>query len=100
VKPYLVHKTWVDLDHVLAICSEPAVMPVWHPLHHDSASVNVEMMFRSDRLSIFLGELPDVELAGNSAPGTAAKVIIAAFIAAWKTKDESPGPCQPSLGPC
>jgi len=103
VKPYLVHKTWIDLDHVVAIrdaihINYPPVMMTamdW-PI---SATVTVEMMFRGEGLVINLGEVTDADF-GKSEP-MAVRLVLDAFIAAWKAKDEPQVPfvavCQKTL---
>lgn len=87
--PYLVHKTWIDLDHVLAIQSEAAFQTgvEWVGIK-PHATVNCEVMFRSKPLTIYLGEVTDNHLAGLEP--AAHDQILADFIAAWKAKELNP----------
>ncbi len=83
--PYLVHKTWVDLDHVLAINGEVQTSEYNSTMdrkHYEWWRIEVEMMFRDGPISIPLGETTDIHRAGLGAPRP--REILEAFIAAWK----------------
>lgn len=86
--PYLVHKTWVDLDHVLAIgswCSGTQCTATGSPFAY--AEIGVEFMFREKPITISVGELPvRPEWEWSEADLAPAKKTLDAFIAAWKAR--------------
>lgn len=91
MKPYLVHKTWIDLDHVLAIGAE-----VEH-IDHISCGAGWLCSFTGHCTCMFLNKPLRFELAegGRDEPVLVqeqllkeARETLAAFIAAWKSKDD------------
>lgn len=89
MRPYLVHKTWVDLDHVLAIGSEVGIqVAIAGPrfsCSHEYATIDVEMMFRDGLVRFNLSE---VHWAGGEESTkvnrAAVDKVLADFIAEWK----------------
>ena len=89
MKPYLVHNTWIDLDHVLAIsssCHGIQCTAMNTPFAY--AEISVECMFREKPVAISVGELPvRDEWVWSDADLAPAKKILDDFIAAWKARD-------------
>lgn len=90
MKPYKIHNTWVDLDHVLAIDDQPVV-----PRGEFEVYGYAIMMFRDSPLCICLGN-PDWvndefgREATKKVPSTKSIQEWEAFKTAWMNKDKQP----------
>lgn len=85
MKPYLLHKTWIDLDHVLGVESEAVKIDghLYRPTGY--FQVGVHIMFRDDVLVVELGDCTLNQEAGLG--DSEQQKCLDAFIAAWKAKD-------------
>lgn len=85
--PYLLHKTWIDLDHVLAVDSECTVREkMWPGDSRSYALAQMQMMFRSETLEVYLGDISLNQEAKLDPP--TAQPMLDAFIAAWKERGQ------------
>jgi hypothetical protein len=85
MKVYKVNTTWVDLDHVQSVRSEPYV----NHGYKDSYSIAGQafFMFRDEPQDIYLGSVQS-EVFPTEIPAEC-KAVWAAFVEAWKARGES-----------
>lgn len=76
--PYLINRTWIDLDHVLAIEEQQEPTFEWDP---SLLTVKVYAAFRDEPLEIRLGMWRD---SGPAKVNEECRAKWAALIAAWK----------------
>jgi hypothetical protein len=92
MKPYLVFKTWIDLDHVLAIGELQHESYLAYPFGtgwHFTPSAKVLFMFRDGPMTLHLG--PSDLIPGDRPDeppfSEAAQKIYADLLEAWKNRD-------------
>ncbi len=93
MKPYLVHKTWIDLDTIQMINAE-SFCSGYPPYNEHYPVVSVWRMFCEDPMLVHLDDASP-ETVSEHVVIAKAKPVLAAFISAWKAKDE-PKPCVAS----